>query len=34
MVEDSWSQIDNHLPASDGKEKLKAFARFLIERKI
>jgi len=33
-VEDSWNQIDNRLPASDGKEKLKAFARFLIERKI
>lgn len=34
MVEDSWNQIKNRLPNTNGKEKLKAFARFLIERKI
>lgn len=34
LVEDSWSEVEKHLPASAGKEKLKAFAAFLIERKI
>lgn len=34
MVRESWSEVDPLLPASAGKEKLKAFAVFLIERKI
>jgi geranylgeranyl diphosphate synthase type I len=34
LVEDSWNEVEKHLPASAGKEKLKAFADFLIERKI
>jgi len=34
MVKKSWSEVDKLLPKSLGKEKLKAFADFLIERKI
>jgi geranylgeranyl pyrophosphate synthase len=34
MVKESWSEVETSLPASAGKEKLKAFASFLIERKI
>ena len=34
MVEDSWNEVDRLLPASEGKEKLKAFAEFLIKRDI
>ncbi|MFB3889005.1 MAG: polyprenyl synthetase family protein [Candidatus Bathyarchaeia archaeon] len=34
MVEDSWREVDALLPASEGKEKLKAFAEFLIKRTI
>jgi len=34
MVEDSWREVEKLLRASDAKEKLKAFAKFLIERKI
>ncbi|MCK4440241.1 polyprenyl synthetase family protein [Candidatus Bathyarchaeota archaeon] len=34
MVEESWNEVEKLLPASDAKEKLKAFAKFLIERKI
>jgi geranylgeranyl diphosphate synthase type I len=34
LVEESWSEVEKLLPASVGKEKLKAFADFLIERKI
>jgi len=34
MVEDSWTEVEKLLPASYAKEKLKAFAKFLIERKI
>jgi geranylgeranyl pyrophosphate synthase len=34
MAKNSWSQLDKLLPASRGKEKLKAFADFLIGRKI
>jgi len=34
MVEDSWREVERLLPASDAKEKLEAFAEFLIERKI
>ena len=34
MVEESWKQVDKLLSASAGKEKLKAFAEFLIKRSI
>jgi geranylgeranyl pyrophosphate synthase len=34
MVKRSWNEVEQLLPASDGKQKLKAFADFLIERKI
>ncbi len=34
MVEESWKEVERLLPASDAKEKLNAFAKFLIERKI
>lgn len=34
MVKESWSEVDVLLPPSSAKEKLKAFAVFLIERKI
>ena len=34
MVKDSWKKVEKLLPASDAKEKLKAFAKFLIERKL
>jgi geranylgeranyl pyrophosphate synthase len=34
MVEESWREVEMLLPASAGKEKLKTFAVFLIERKI
>jgi geranylgeranyl pyrophosphate synthase len=34
MVQDAWKGIDNILPESDAKEKLKAFAYYLIEREI
>jgi geranylgeranyl pyrophosphate synthase len=34
MVEDSWRQVDKLLKQSEGKEKLKAFAEFLIKRSI
>lgn len=34
IVEESWNEVDVLLPSSEGKEKLKAFALFLIERKI
>ncbi len=34
MFENSWRDVEKLLPASDAKEKLKAFAKFLIERKI
>lgn len=34
MVEKCWKEVDSLLPASEGKEKLKTFAVFLIERKI
>jgi geranylgeranyl diphosphate synthase type I len=33
MVEENWKRVEESLPASEAKEKLKAFARFLIERK-
>ena len=34
IVEESWSEVDKRLPASEAKEKLKAFAEFLIQRTI
>jgi geranylgeranyl pyrophosphate synthase len=34
MVEDSWNEVDKLLYTSEGKEKLKAFAEFLIKRNI
>jgi len=34
MVRESWRDAEKLLPASEAKEKLKAFAEFLIERKI
>ncbi len=34
VVAKSWSEVEKLLPETDGKEKLKAFADFLIERKI
>jgi len=34
IVEDSWREVEGLLPTSDAKERLKAFAQFLIERKI
>jgi geranylgeranyl pyrophosphate synthase len=34
MVEESWAEVDKLMKKSDGKEKLKAFAEFLIKRSI
>ncbi len=34
MIEESWKEIDRLLQPSDAKEKLKAFANYLVERKI
>jgi geranylgeranyl pyrophosphate synthase len=34
MVKEAWDGINKILPESDAKEKLKAFAYYLIERKI
>jgi geranylgeranyl pyrophosphate synthase len=34
IVEESWREVKGLLPPSDAKEKLNAFAKFLIERKI
>jgi geranylgeranyl pyrophosphate synthase len=34
IVEESWSEVDKLLPASEAKEKLKAFVEFLIKRNI
>lgn len=34
MVEESWKEVDRLLPQSEAKEKLKAFAEFLIKRTI
>jgi len=34
MVKESWSEVDKLLPESQAKERLKAFAYYLIERKI
>jgi len=34
IVEESWKEVDKLLPTSEAKEKLKAFAEFLIKRNI
>ncbi len=34
MVEESWGEVNKLLKPSEGKEKLKAFAEFLIKRSI
>lgn len=34
MVKESWKEVDKRLFDSEGKEKLKAFAEFLIKRSI
>jgi geranylgeranyl pyrophosphate synthase len=34
LVKESWSQVDKLVPPSEAKEKLRAFATYLIERKI
>jgi geranylgeranyl pyrophosphate synthase len=34
MVEESWKEVNQLIKQSEGKEKLKAFAEFLIKRSI
>ena len=34
LVSQAWKEVDPLLPDSDAKNKLKAFADFLIERDI
>jgi geranylgeranyl pyrophosphate synthase len=34
LVQQSWKEVDMLLPPSDAKEKLRAFAKYLVERKI
>jgi geranylgeranyl diphosphate synthase type I len=34
LVQQSWKEVDMILPSSDAKEKLRAFAKYLVERKI
>jgi geranylgeranyl pyrophosphate synthase len=34
IVEENWVEVEKILPPSNAKEELKAFAKFLIERKI
>jgi geranylgeranyl pyrophosphate synthase len=34
IVEESWKEVEKLLPTSEAKEKLKAFAEFLIKRNI
>jgi geranylgeranyl diphosphate synthase type I len=34
LVEESWKEVDKLLPSSEAKEKLRAFADYLIEREI
>ncbi len=34
LVKESWQDVERLLPTSEAKEKLKAFATFLIERKV
>jgi len=34
LVKESWNEVDPLLPPSEAKEKLRAFADYLVERKI
>jgi geranylgeranyl pyrophosphate synthase len=34
LVRESWSEVNKLLPSSEAKEKLRAFATYLVERKI
>jgi len=34
MVKEAWKDVDNLLPESEAKDKLKAFADYLVEREI
>jgi geranylgeranyl pyrophosphate synthase len=34
IVKESWREVDKLLPTSEAKERLKAFAEFLIKRNI
>jgi len=34
MTKESWKEINEFLLPSNAKEELKAFARYLVERKI
>jgi len=34
IVEENWKEVEGLLPELEAKEKLNAFARFLIKRKI
>ncbi|MFB0567984.1 MAG: polyprenyl synthetase family protein [Candidatus Bathyarchaeia archaeon] len=34
LVQQSWKEVDNLLPPSNAKEKLRAFVEYLVERKI
>jgi len=34
LVQQNWKEVDMLLPTSDAKEKLRAFAKYLVERKI
>lgn len=34
MIKKSWKEIENLLPSSEAKEKLRAFANYLVEREI
>ncbi|MEE8632478.1 MAG: polyprenyl synthetase family protein [Candidatus Bathyarchaeia archaeon] len=34
MLEESWSEIENLLPPSEAKQKLRAFADLLVEREV
>jgi geranylgeranyl pyrophosphate synthase len=34
LVRESWGEVNKLLPSSEAKEKLRAFATYLIERRI
>jgi octaprenyl-diphosphate synthase len=34
MIKEAWNGVDKLLPDSEAKKKLKAFADYLVERKI
>ena len=34
LVKEGWNEIDGSLPPSNAKEKLRAFASYLVEREI